>query len=206
MNNRWKWSLLGLAGAALATAFFMAIRKPPLPPALPVSNGYDDLVKATGQVVSEGRAYRDVSDAELRDLVRQNREVLESVRAACQRECRAPIVYDRGSWNNQSHILAGFKWLARAFWAEAVLAEREGRTNDAARIYVDGIRFGQEIGHGGRLIDRLVGMSCQSLLLPSLTNLVQNLDAQTCRELAGLLESMDLRSEPWEATVRRERI
>jgi hypothetical protein len=205
MKKQWKYGL-GAFVVVVVAACLVLKSKPPTAPALPVPKGYDDFVTASGRVVTEGRAYRDVSDDELRNVVKQNREVLESVRAACQHECRAPIVYNRSYSSTHTQILAGFKRLARAFWAEAVLAEREGRTNDAARIYVDGIRFAQEIGRGGRLVDRLQAVSCQALLMPSLTNLAQNLDAQTCRALAGVLESLDKRTESWEATVRRERM
>jgi hypothetical protein len=205
MKKQWKYGL-GAFVVVVVAACLVLISKPPTAPALPVPNGYDEFVKATQQVTTEGRAYRDVSDDELRNVAKQNREVLESVRAACQHECRAPIVYNRSYFSTHTQILAGFKRLARAFWAEAVLAERESRTNDAARSYVNGIRFAQEIGRGGRLVDRLQAASCQALLMPSLTNLAQNLDAQTCRALAGVLESLDKRTESWEATVRRERM
>jgi hypothetical protein len=92
-----------------------------------------------------------------------------------------------------------------AFRAEGELAERVGRTNDAARVYVDGIRFGQEVCRGGLVIDRLVGIACEWMNLDPLKTLGSALDAQTCKELAQRLERMDANREPLEATWDQER-
>jgi hypothetical protein len=102
--------------------------------------------------------------------------------------------------------LPKFKAVSRIFLAEGTLAELEGRTNDAALAYLDGIRFGQEFCRGGLVIDRLVGVACEAINFAPLSNVVPNLDARTCREFAQNLERMEAKREPWESTVMGERM
>jgi hypothetical protein len=93
-------------------------------------------------------------------------------------------------------VLARVKKLALAFRTEGELAEQEGKTNEAARVYLDGIRFGQEVCRGGLLIDRLVGIACEAITLAPWNTLVWDLDATTCRELAHGLELQEATREP----------
>jgi hypothetical protein len=206
MKRTSRHALLGILMIGLAiVCVLVTSRRPPSPP-LPTPNGYDDFLKAAKTVVAEGRAYRQLEDDEIRNLVKENRSTLELVRHGLKRECRVSIRYERGYLDANMQVLASFKRVVRAFLAEGTLAEREGRTNDAARVYLDGIRFGQECCRGGLVIDRLLGVACEAIDFGPLNNLVQNLDARTCREVAQVLETMEGKREPWEPTVRVERL
>ena len=104
-----------------------------------------------------------------------------------------------GSGTNriQQHLdeLAGLKQLARLLESEARLAELEQRTNDAVRIHLETIRFGNEAVRGGVVIDKLVGLAIENMGIESLEKLQSRLDAQTRRETAKALRQIDERSE-----------
>src|SRR5206468_3566895 len=138
------------AGAVLIfAALVVALLYQPAPPAivLPNPNGYDDFVKAATIVVGTSDWHtQDI--AQLRLTVPQNANALALIRSGLKKECRS-AGYDPNALSR----LAEFKGLAYAFVAEAKLAEKEGRTNDAIRSYLDCIRFGEEFCRGGVLIE-----------------------------------------------------
>jgi hypothetical protein len=209
MKNSWKLGILVVVACAAIVGYVLLPRGPALP-VLPVPNGYDDLLKAAQSAVSDRHLpYGEASDEELKDLVGRNRAALTLARGGCARECRVTTDYKLTSSVYASQhmpVLAQIKKLALAFRAEGELAEREGKTNDAARIYLDGIRFGQEICRGGLLIDRMVGIACERMNLDPLLRLESDLDAAACHDVARALEQMEGRREPVQATWNEERI
>ena len=206
MKKNWKYGILALLVAGFAITY-LVMPKGPARPVLPMPNGYEDLLKAAQPAVSDRHlAFGDASDDELKDLVNRNRVALNLARIGCARECRVTTDYGVAAEVYAAQhlpVLAQFKKLALAFRAEGELAEREGRTKDAARIYLDGIRFAQEMCRGGLLIDRLVGIATERINLDPLRRL--ELDAATCREAARALEQMEFRREPIEATWTEEK-
>lgn len=202
-----KLAILGVLVCAIIAGYLLRSQRP-VGPVLPVPNGYDDLLKAAQLAVSDRHlGYGEASDEELKDLVNRNREALDLARAGCAHECGVTTDYklSLAAYSAQHlPVLGQIKKLALAFRAEGELAERVGRTNDAARVYVDGIRFGQEVCRGGLLIDRLVGIACEGITLAPLIALVQDLDGRTCKELARLLEQMDASREPMQVTWDQE--
>jgi hypothetical protein len=209
MKKHWKLGILGVLIGAIVVGYLLRPQRPTAP-VLPVPNGYEDLLKAAQQAVSDRHlTYGEASDAELKDLVDRNRAALSLARAGCARECRVTTDYKlAASVYAAQHmpVLAQFKKLALAFRAEGELAEREGKTNDAARVFLDGVRFGQEVCRGGLLLDRMVGIATERINLDPLRGLVADLDAATCREAARALEQMEVKREPIEGTRNEERI
>ena len=198
--------VLILAGFAIvATLCFVALktnREPPLVP-MPNPNGYDDFVKAAGMLTGNP-AYDTMSQTELAVAVAANREALKLVRAGFAHECR--VVLDYSPTGQKSlDSLASFKREAFALRAEGRLAEMEGRTNDAARIYLDGVRFAQEVCRGGVIIHKLVGVACETIAAQRLAALTGSLDAQQCREMARDLEAIDAKEEPPETVLLEEK-
>jgi hypothetical protein len=88
--------------------------------------------------------------------------------------------------------------------AEGRLAEMEHRTNDAARFYLDGIRYGEEAFRGGLMIDRLVGIACQASAMHWLEKTVGGLNSETCRFAVRTLRGIDRRQEPMQSVSRNE--
>jgi hypothetical protein len=163
----------------------------PLPP-LPNPNGYDDLVKA-GQTVSgnlDGIADR--STEELQALVDSNLEALRRLRVGLSRDCAIPTEAAIANFNLISRDLTVFRSLARLLNAEGQLAERKNRPADAAQSYIDAWRLGAKISHGGLLINRLVGIACESTGNISLVKLLPKLQ---CEELGPLIQQLVAWSE-----------
>ncbi len=187
--------------AIVAVAFLPALSTKPTP--LPNPNGYDDFVKA-GQALNKIPDYEKFSRQQLADLVATNETALKFLREGLTHECRVPENYSRDSFAGMTTILASFKQSVLLSRAEGKLAQLEGRTNDAARIYLDIVRFGQESSRGGVLIDRLVGIACENVGLRALKLLSQSLDAKECAELARTLEGIDAKEEPMTETLAHE--
>ena len=82
-----------------------------------------------------------MSQAELVSAVSTNEEALKLVRAGLSHECRVPDDYSAEYVDKLLTDLSSMKKLALLFGAEGRLAELEGRTNDAIKIYLDGRSF-----------------------------------------------------------------
>ena len=179
----------------------------PPPPALPNPNGYDDFVAGAGKVNGNLPDYAKMDHDHLATLVSNNADALTLMTAGLSKECRVPVDY---STNYAGATLLGqissFKDGVRVFVAAGRFAELEGRTNDALKIYLDGVRYSQEISRGGLLISRLVSIACEAVVLKQLEPFAGNLDATNAAFLAKSLESIDSRAEPVAETIRQEKL
>jgi hypothetical protein len=164
----------------------------PLPPIqpLPNPNGYDDFVKAGQMLPSNNSDFNKMNERELQMFVNDNSNALQMVRSGLQMQCRVALDYSPNS-STLLDQLAGMKRLAQAFAAEGRLAEMENRPSAAAKSYLDAIHFGNESVRGGVLINELVGIAIEAIATSHLTNLVEQLDAKSCRETAAALETLD---------------
>ena len=192
---------------AIVAVVFLGANEPQ-PHAMPNPNGYDDFVKA-GQVLAWIPGdYNTMSKDELAALVATNQEALKLVRVGLGRESRVPDDYspDYVAQATSLNREASFKRLACLLAAEGKSAELAGRTNEAARIYLEGIRFGQKSSQGGVVISRLVGISCEAISMGRLEPLGNQLDGQACHEIAQALEAIDATEEPVEETLNQEKL
>jgi hypothetical protein len=208
MKNYWKYAGVGFLIAGAVFAFLLMPGSRPPKPILPVPNGYDDFLNAAQQAVSlEHRNYGDGTDEELRNLVNLNQPALAQARAGFKHQTRVTTDYSLSPdlyAAQHMPVLANLKKLALAFRAEGELAAREGRTSDAAQVYLDLIRFGQEICRGGLLIDRLVGIACERMSLDQLQALAPELQAAACKNAARTLENMDGSRDSLETVLAEE--
>ncbi len=174
-------------------------------PPLPNPNGYDDFVKAGWQVSGNVSDIDKKSPTELTQLIGRNQEALRLARIGLNKSSRIPVMYsaDYAAWSTRE--LMNTKELARIFNAQGRLAEWEKRTNDAVRIYLEGIRASQAACRGGILIDKLVGTAAESINEFRLRTLVPQLSAPICRETVKALETIDALSDPLEMTLEEER-
>jgi hypothetical protein len=101
--------------------------------------------------------------------------------------------------------LASLKRLAFLLIAEGRLAEKENHPADAARSYVDCIRFGNELSRGGLMINRLVGIACEAIGYRPLLSVLPTLSAEEMAEVARRLDEIRRASVPWEEVWRAER-
>jgi hypothetical protein len=175
---------------------------PPIPP-LPNPNGYDDFVKAEQMLPSNNSDFYKMSEQELQKFVDGNSNALQLARSGLQMQCRVALDY---SPNSSTHLnqLAGMKRLAQAFVAEGRLAQMENHPNDAAKSYLDTIHLGNESSRGGPLIDELVGIAIESIGTSPLQKLLPQLNAQSCRETAAALETLDSQRQNWNEVMQQE--
>ncbi len=181
---------------------------PPIPP-LPNPNGYDDFVKA-GQMVEQNITdknydFEKLNLQELQALVDNNSNALQLARSGLQMQCRDVLDYSPNS-SILLNQLVGMKRLAQAFVAEGRLAEMENRNSDAAKSYLDAVHFGNESTREGVLINELVGLAIEAIGTSPLQKLVPKLDAQSCRETADDLETLDAQREAWDEVMQEENI
>jgi hypothetical protein len=182
----------------------------PLPPIqlLPNPNGYDDLVKA-GKMVAVNATinttfYGDMGEPQLQEVISTNADALALARVGLSNQCRVPVQYSESYVSNHLSNLASLKFLAQALCAEGKLAEMENRPNDAVKSYLDVIHLGNESSRGGPLIDELVGIAIESIGTSPLQKLVPQLDAQSCRETAAALETLDSQRQSWNEVMQQE--
>jgi hypothetical protein len=177
----------------------------PLPPIqpLPNPNGYDDFVKAGQMLVENNSDFNKMSEQELQKFVDGNSNAVQLARSGLQMQCRVALDYSPNS-STLLDQLSGMKRLAQAFAAEGRLAEIENRTGDAAKSYLDAVHFGNETVRGGVLINELVGVAIEAIATSHLTNLVDRLDAKSCRETAATLESLDSQRQTWNEFMQQE--
>jgi hypothetical protein len=187
--------------SALAYEFLELNRKIALAP-LPSPNGYDDFVKAQKLMVGNPADFERGSLEELRKHLAENTQVLKFVREGLAKQCRVPISFSSNYLVLRS--LSDVKRIARLLEAEGRLAELECRTNDAARIYLETIRYGKESCRGGVMMDRLVGIVCETIGVNSLQKIIGALDAQTGRALAKQLQEFERRQESVTDVLRNE--
>ncbi len=197
-------AVIAINVAILAIALLPGLSTKPIP--LPNPNGYDDFVKAgqslSGSISDSGAMSRDALTA----LVSQNENALGFLRTGLTHASRIPADYTIRRQTNMMYVLMSFKSCAFLLCAEGRLSELDGRTNDAAKIYLDTVRFGQASSRGGVMIDRLVGIACETIGLRKLQPLSQVLPAKNCAEVAHALEDIDSKEETPEQMLVDEAI
>jgi len=177
---------------------------PPTPPPPPNPNGYDDLVKAGTMLANDTGIFNETNAAQLREIVSANAPALVLARAGFSNRCAVPVQYSLSYISNHLNDLTGIKRLAQAFTAEGRLAELGNRPAEAAKSYLDVIHMASESARGGLLIDALVGMAIQAIGTSHLQMLLPQLDAQTCRQTAATMATLDSQGQTWNDVMQQE--
>ena len=183
---------------------FLALRPLPPLPTLPNPNGYDDLLSAAKLVSTNTAGYAKMSVYQLRPLVDGNIGALSLARDGLHKGCVVPVQYSQDGMRDVSGNYVKLRKLTQAFAAEGRLAELDKRTDAAVDSYVDLMRLGAAAGHGGILVDAMVGSSIESLGSTGLQKFVNQADAKTCRETAAVLEALDAVSPSWPDVLKQE--
>ena len=173
-------------------------------PALPVPNGYADLVRAGNMVSNDSGNYPTANAAQLRQIAVANIPALVLAKSALSNECRVTVEFTE-PWN-EKHLpeLASIKRLAQALAAEGKLAEKEGRNQDALASYLEVVRLGNQADRGGVIIDELVGMAVESIGLAELQKLSGRLNTKDARAAAVALAELDQQAQTWSEVLRQE--
>ncbi len=174
---------------------------------LPEPNGYDDLVRANeslAKVIEPERA--DGVDV-LRAFVQKHASTLQIARTGLDRECQVPVRYNMEDFRSAGGHIGGECTinLRHALRVEAILAEEEGRTEDAIRSHYDFIRLGSAAARGGLPVDRVLGLAFKGTGIAGLNDLSDGLSTQQCRELIEVLEPPETSWGPIEDCRTRKR-
>jgi hypothetical protein len=197
--------LLGaMIGIAVGVSFLFPATPPPVLKPLPNPNGYDSLVEAGRRLPRNIPGVDKFTPAELSLLLESNSNALCLARSGLAMECRAPLQFSHHYLTNHIHEITPFRALGQLFVAEGRLAEFENRTTNAASAYLDTIQLGLETGRGGLIIDTMIGTGIQSLGASRLKMLGRRLDAESSRQSAMRLESLDAGAESWKEVIERE--
>ena len=189
---------LFLAATVLTLATLVAViivkPQPHFEEPLPSPNGYDDFLKAGSLISGDAPYWQDVSIEELRPIVATNQSILELVRAGLTKQCRVVPYSMPSGTNNHLNDLAAAKRIAHAFAAAGEIALLDGRTNEAASLALDCIRYGNELSRGGVIIDALVGIAVQSIGRARLHEALPGVDSATSQRIVATLDDV-LRSQ-----------
>jgi hypothetical protein len=207
-TRNWLIALLVIYSApvfiAVGLVAFLVLRPLPPLPALPNPNGYDDLLSAAKLVATNTANHAKMSEYQLRPLVEGNAEALSLAREGLDKGCGVPVQYSESGQRNVNGNYTKLRRLGEAFAAEGRLAELENRPGAAADSYVDLMRLGAATGHGGILIDAMVGCAIESIGSTGLQKFVNQSDAKTCRETAAALETLDAVRPSWPDVLQQE--
>jgi len=202
---RLKTVILTLAVLLVALAGFVLLMnssKSSIPNVtLPVPNGYVEIVKAGGLIT--GSVPTDPE--QFRSFIATNQEALRLLRQGLSHQSRVPIEYTQTYITTHLPELSNLKRLAQTLKLEGTIAESDGRFGDATKSYLDTMRLGHVAGHGGLLIDSLVGLACESIGLTPLRALTSKLEAKPCLDLIQVLEQLDLQRDSVQETLRIEK-
>jgi len=189
----------------LVSLFFLEPGPSPALPPLPATNGYQDFMAAGKSANAEDKIdYRKMDEQQLQAFIDSNSNALQLVHAGLLKDCGVTVQFSESYLSNHLDDLAGFKTVAHALAAEGRLAELENRPVDAARSYLNVIRFGQQCRRGGVLIDGLLGIGIERVGTTHLESLAPQLDAKTSREEAAVLEAMDTAAQTFGDVIQQE--
>ena len=214
-NKRWALVTGGVLFLVLAPALvgylFWARALPdwsPPPWDPPEVNAYDEYVAAAAMGLQYELGSIDVLDPgtpldTVREIVEQDLEPLDRIRAAFRQPCVVPPVY---GLYQPTPELSKFRHAARLFAAEARIAEAEGRTGEAAQRCLDAIELGGDLARDTSVLHALVGGVAFNFGAPRLHGLVPQLDSADAR---GALERLNRIDHDWgtrEAMIEAERV
>jgi hypothetical protein len=140
----------------------------------------------------------------LQALVSTNAESLRLLRLGLTRQCALPADSAMTNVSGMLGDLAAMKQLAQLLAAEGRLRELDNRLADAAQSYIDAIRLGQEMSRGGFIVNRLVGIACESIGGTRLSELVPKLRPQEASPVIADLEKIDGARVTWEESTRND--
>jgi hypothetical protein len=210
-KRKWLIIFFVLVPAALILSIavpliFQTLQPLPPVPSLPSPNGYEDLVKAGEMMPADSGDFEKMNLAELQKLVAANAGALSLARAGLSNQCRVTTQFTKTYLDLNHHFveLSAMKNLVRALMAEGRLAELENHPDAAAKFYLEAFHLGNESARGGVLIDQLVGTAGEAIGTRSLGKIAGRLNAQSCRETAAALETLDSQRQTWNEVMQQE--
>ena len=208
MTSAFKWAfrifaIVGIILLALKVAD-RSVRHSGTLPDIPEPNGYATLIDVAYRIQGPEGDIAEVAADKVREFAATQREYLDQVRLAVRGPSGVPLEADSKWADKQLVDLSQLKRLAVLVGLRSKADLLEGRTNAAARAWVDMILIGQTITRGGRKLEAFSGLAVEKVATASLRSMVPMLDASTCRSLAQDLERVEESRENAESILKTE--
>lgn len=168
---------------------------------VPQPNGYDDFLQAAAAV--RGGPPDDGSEQAARGLVAVSTGAYALVQAGLHKPCRVRIQVSKEYLDSHQKSLAELKRLTRCLIARGKVAHLEGRTDKAFEAYVEAYEFAHEIGRGGLAMDYLIHLSCKTLVLEHLKQIIPSLSGPQCHEMLAVIGRIEKEEEDPGVVARR---
>lgn len=204
MKSAFKWAFRALAALGILVLALKVgdrwVRHSAVLPEIPDPNGFAVLMEVAQKIQGPEGDMAEVSADKVREFATGQRGLLDQVRVAVRGPSGVTLEADPAWAEVRLGDLTRLKRLAVLVGLRSRADLLEGRTNAAARSWVDMILVGQVMARGGRKLEALSGMAVERVGATSLRAMVPMLDADTCRGLARDLEKAE------EARERPDRI
>ena len=192
--------------AFVASLFYIRSRTAAIPclQQLPSPNGYDDLLQAASAIQGFPIQVIGGNAAELRSFLGSNQTALAMMRTGLGRECVVPLNI---STNFSLEGIVTRSRLHNLLFLPEIsgkLAELEGRKYEASRDYLEQVRLGEALSHGGIIVDKLREFTGTTVGLDGLNRLRNDLSVEACRELFEALRRVDANREPFSTVNDRD--
>jgi len=198
--NLKKWILAAAACLVLLAGAFFVIEPPPAPAIQwPNPNGYDDLIKAAAMIVGQKPDCNFDNEGcveEWKAFLETNSEAIKLARVGLTRESRVRM--DLFDYFSASTLLA---WILQA---EGQVAEKENRSDDAIRSYIDLIRLGQQL-RGGAMISAIRGYAFESLGFVPLQEMTRQMTEEQRKQVVTNLTQLYVNRETFDEVMAMER-
>lgn len=192
----------------------LPVRIPPNPNAFDtLAVAHKKLVKKTGtatlqgtyvSATGSGKSYTDFGTlADQAALVKENEEAVRLIRVALTQKYLAPINF---RIDQLLPHYANYKELCRALIMAARLAFGAKQWKVGAAYCCDAIQLGQLVSTNEYLMGRLVGLACESLSLPLLSEYADSLPRDVVATTYERLSAIESRREPLCVALENERI
>lgn len=197
-----------IAGIVLVLGLvaYVWLSVPSAPPVvLPNPNGFTQFLESGRKIVGTPEDIS-IADAEtLKRFLDANAAVLDESLEALNMECMVPIEYSAAYQQQVVDDVGPLKNVARLLWADARVAELEGRPEEAADKYADVIRFSEKTSNGGLLVHLLSGIAYERLGWQALLKLVPSLSQDQKAALKERLAATNRTALKVEDFMSRER-
>ena len=152
------------------------------------------------------RLRQDESGAIAESRFRRMRTALSLARSGLSNQCRVPVQYSEAYISNHFDDLAALKRSGAGIRRRRQVGG-DGESPGGCGQILSGHNSSWQRNHARRgcLIDEMVGVADRSTWSEAIPKLVNQLDAETCRETAASLETLDSQRQTWDELMQQEK-
>jgi hypothetical protein len=160
-------------------------------PARPNPNGYYELVRAAGLIMTVYvPRFETATQPQIKAFVTQCGSVYAPVRAVLDKPCAVPVRLNGDDFEKTIGDVQSLRAIARALYGQGELAAMEGRNRDAAASFTDAVRLGRATIKDGLVVDVLVGITFENMGRSGIAQMRRSLSAEECLALIPRLNDL----------------